>query len=141
MLNLFRSNLFNTRSFLLQTVGVFTEIQILVHQPFKLQSSNGEPRPSSSCKSYPSQAHSVLLFSNFISNFFCLLLLLTGPSRRNLDRCRGSITVSFLGPVGTSDPSEYIAAESQRIPFKASLSKPHEWQDAFKNWPLPPIAG
>jgi len=21
------------------------------------------------------------------------------------------------------------------------LTKPHEWQDAFKNWPLPPIAG
>jgi hypothetical protein len=47
----------------------------------------------------------------------------------------------FLGPVGISDPSEFIAAESQRIPFKTSLSKHHEWQDAFKNWPLPPIAG
>jgi hypothetical protein len=47
----------------------------------------------------------------------------------------------FLGPVGTSDPSKFIAAESQRIPLKAALSKPHEWQDAFKNWPLPPIAG
>jgi hypothetical protein len=47
----------------------------------------------------------------------------------------------LLGPVGISDPSEFITAESQRIPFKASLSKPHEWQDAFKNWPLPPIAG
>jgi hypothetical protein len=47
----------------------------------------------------------------------------------------------FLGPVGISDPYEFIAAESQRIPFKTSLSKPREWQDAFKNWPLPPIAG
>jgi hypothetical protein len=47
----------------------------------------------------------------------------------------------FLGPVGISDPSEFIAAKSRRIPFKAALSKPHEWQDAFKNWPLPPIAG
>jgi hypothetical protein len=47
----------------------------------------------------------------------------------------------FLGPVGISDPSKFIAAESQRIPFKTSLSKPHEWQDTFKNWPLPPIAG
>jgi hypothetical protein len=27
----------------------------------------------------------------------------------------------FLGPVGISDPSEFIAAESQRIPFKTSL--------------------
>jgi hypothetical protein len=47
----------------------------------------------------------------------------------------------FLGLVEISDPSEFIAAESQRIPFRTSLSKPHEWQDAFKNWPLPPIAG
>jgi hypothetical protein len=47
----------------------------------------------------------------------------------------------FLGPVGISYPSEFIEAESQRIPFKAALSKPHEWQDAFKNCPLPPIAG
>jgi hypothetical protein len=43
--------------------------------------------------------------------------------------------------VGTSDPCEFIAAESQRIPFKAALSRPPLWQDAFKNWPLPPIAG
>jgi hypothetical protein len=47
----------------------------------------------------------------------------------------------FLGPIGASDPSEFIPAESHRIPFKTSLSKPHEWQDSFKNWPLPPIAG
>jgi hypothetical protein len=43
--------------------------------------------------------------------------------------------------VGTPDPREFIVAESQRIPFKAALSKPSLWQDAFKNWPLPPIAG
>jgi hypothetical protein len=43
--------------------------------------------------------------------------------------------------VGISDPCEFIAAKSQRIPFKAALSKPSLWQDAFKNWPLPPIAG
>jgi hypothetical protein len=47
----------------------------------------------------------------------------------------------FLGPVGTSDPLEFIEAESQRIPFKAALSRPHEWKDTFKNWPLPPVAG
>jgi hypothetical protein len=45
----------------------------------------------------------------------------------------------FLGPVGTSDPLEFIEAESNRIPFKSALSRPHEWQDAFKNWPLPPL--
>jgi hypothetical protein len=49
-------------------------------------------------------------------------------------------TFYFLEPVGISDPSEFIAAESQRVPFKTSLSKPHELHDAFKNWPLPPIA-
>jgi hypothetical protein len=43
--------------------------------------------------------------------------------------------------VRTSDPLEFIEAESPRIPFKAALSKPHEWQDAFRDWPLPPIAG
>jgi hypothetical protein len=48
-------------------------------------------------------------------------------------------TSYFLGPVGISDPSEFIAAESQRIPFKTSLTKPHEWQDTFKNWPLPQL--
>jgi hypothetical protein len=50
-------------------------------------------------------------------------------------------TSYFLGPVGTSDPREFIAAESRRIPFKAALSGPPLWQDAFKNWPSPPIAG
>jgi hypothetical protein len=43
--------------------------------------------------------------------------------------------------VGVSDPREFIAVESQRIPFKAALTEPSLWQDAFKNWPLPPIAG
>jgi hypothetical protein len=43
--------------------------------------------------------------------------------------------------VGTSDPLEFIEAESQTIPFKVALSRPHEWQDTFKDWPLPPIAG
>jgi hypothetical protein len=72
MLNVSRPNPFNTRSFLLQTVGVFAQIQTLVHQSFKLKYSNGEPRPGSSGKSHPPQAHSVLLFSNFILNFFLL---------------------------------------------------------------------
>jgi hypothetical protein len=76
MLNVLKLNLFNTRSFLLQTVGVFAQIQTLVHQPLKLQSSNGEPRPGSSGKSHPPQAHSVLLFSNFILNFLLPSLVL-----------------------------------------------------------------
>jgi hypothetical protein len=47
----------------------------------------------------------------------------------------------LLGPVGISDPFEFIAAESQRIPFETSLTKAHKWQDTFKNWHVPPIAG
>jgi hypothetical protein len=47
----------------------------------------------------------------------------------------------FLRPVRISDPLEFIEVESNRIPFKSALSRPHAWQDAFKNWPLPPIAG
>jgi hypothetical protein len=69
MLNVPRPNPFNTRSYLLQTVAAFAQIQTLVHQLFKLQSSNGEPRPSSSGKSYPPQADLELPFSNLISNF------------------------------------------------------------------------
>jgi hypothetical protein len=71
MLNVSRPNLFNTRSFL-QTIGIFTQIQTLVHQSFKLKSSNGEPRPGSSGKSHPPQAHSVLLFLKFHPKFFLL---------------------------------------------------------------------
>jgi hypothetical protein len=58
-----------------------------------------------------------------------------------LIRTEANSTSCFLGPVGNPDPREFIAAESQRIPFKAALSGPPLWQDAFKNWPLPPIAG
>jgi hypothetical protein len=47
----------------------------------------------------------------------------------------------FLRPVGISNPLEFIEDESNRIPFKSALSRPYAWQGAFKNWPLPPIAG
>jgi hypothetical protein len=50
-----------------------------------------------------------------------------------LIRTEANSTSYFLGPVGVSDPREFIAAESQRIPFKAALTKPPLWQDAFKN--------
>jgi hypothetical protein len=73
MLNVLKPNPFNTRSFLLRTIGVFTQIQTPVQQPFKLQSSNGEPRPSSSGKSHPPQAHSVFIFLNLILNFYFAL--------------------------------------------------------------------
>jgi hypothetical protein len=66
---------------------------------------------------------------------------LIGSSHQNLDSVEEQAVSYFLGPVGVFDPSEFIAAESQRIPFKISLTKPHEWQDTLKNWPLPPIVG
>jgi hypothetical protein len=79
-----------------QTVGMFTQIQTLVHQSFELKSSNGRPRPGPSGKSHPPKAHSVLPFSNSILDFsFCLLLFLIGSSRRNFDSRRGPITILF----------------------------------------------
>jgi hypothetical protein len=68
-------------------------------------------------------------------------LSLRSFSTELLIRTEADSTSYFLGPVGVSDPREFIAAESQRIPFKAALTKPPLWQDAFKNWPLPPIVG
>jgi hypothetical protein len=47
----------------------------------------------------------------------------------------------FLSLVEIPDPLEFIEAESNRVPFKSAFVRPHAWQDAFKNWPLPPIAG
>jgi hypothetical protein len=128
MLNVSRLNPFNTRSFLLQTVGVFAQIQTLVHQSFKLKSSNGEPRPGSSGKYHPPQTHSVLLFSNFILNFSsCPILFLIALAAETLIPVEDQSPSYFLGPVGISNPTEFIAAESQRIPLKAALLKPHEW--------------
>jgi hypothetical protein len=75
MLNVSRPNPFNTRSFLLQTYGVFAQIQTLVHQSFRLKSSNGELRLGSSGKSHPPQVHSILLFPEFHLGFFLLPFL------------------------------------------------------------------
>jgi hypothetical protein len=47
----------------------------------------------------------------------------------------------FLDPVGILDPLEFIEAESNRVPLKSALVRPHAWKDAFKNWLLSPIAG
>jgi hypothetical protein len=44
-----------------------------------------------------------------------------------LIRTETNSTSYFLGPVGTSNPREFIAVESQRIPFKAALSGPPLW--------------
>jgi hypothetical protein len=86
------------------------------------KSSNGEPRPGSSGKSHPLKAHSVLLFSNFISNFFsCPLLLLIGSSRQNLDSRRGPNHHLI-----SSSPWESPTLLSSLQPnLRGSLSKQH----------------
>jgi hypothetical protein len=72
---------------------------------------------------------------------FRFRFFLQEPSTELLIRTGANSRSYYLGPVGNSDPQDFIAAESQRIPFKAAPSPPPRWQDAFKNWPLPPIAG
>jgi hypothetical protein len=73
--------------------------------------------------------------------FYLRFALLQEPYTELLISTEANSRSYYLGPVGNSDPGNFIAAESQRIPFKAAVSPPPRWQDAFKNWPLPPIAG
>jgi hypothetical protein len=121
MLYISRTNPFNTRPFLLQTVGVFAQIQTLVYQSFKLKYSNGEPRPGSLGKSHPPKAQSVLLFSNFISGFFsCPFLFLIGSSRWNLDSYWGPITILFHWARGNRRPFWVHSSRISKDPFQGS---------------------
>jgi hypothetical protein len=70
MLNVSELNLFNTRSFLLQSVGVFAQIQNLVHQSLKLKSSNGGPRSSPPGKYHPLRLIQYYLFDFHLRFFF-----------------------------------------------------------------------
>jgi hypothetical protein len=72
MLNVPRLNPFNTRSFLRQIVGAFAQIQTLVHQLFKPQSSNGELGPSSSGKILSSSSSFGITFLESHLKFFLL---------------------------------------------------------------------
>jgi hypothetical protein len=74
MLNVFEINRFNTRSFLLQSIGVFAQIQTLVHQSLKLKSSNGGPRPSSQINLIPLRSIRYYFF-DFHLRFFPLPFL------------------------------------------------------------------
>jgi hypothetical protein len=121
VLNVSRSNPFNTRSFLLQTVRVFAQIQTLVHQSFRLKSSNGEPRSGSSGKSHPPQTHSVLLFPNFISDSSSYpFLFLIGSSRRNFDSHQGPITILFPRARGNLRPFRVHCSRISEDPFQGS---------------------
>jgi hypothetical protein len=106
----------------------------------QVQIPNGRSKSSCSGKFHPRKLHSALSFW-FLPQISPPPFSQQELSTELLIRIEANSTSYFLGPVGISDPREFIAAESQRIPFKAALSKPSLWQDAFKNWPLPPIAG
>jgi hypothetical protein len=137
IVNVFKFNLFNTYSLSPQSIGASVQIQTLGHLFPKLrwQVKIKLLRQIPSCK-----LHSALTF-RLLPEISFPPSLQQELSTELLIRTEANSTSYFLGPVGISDPREFIAAETQRIPFKAALSKPSLWQDAFKNWPLPPIAG
>ena len=46
----------------------------------------------------------------------------------------------FLGPMGDSDPSDFIRQETNQIPFKQSMVDLSSWtiKTLFRNWPKMP---
>nr|CAE03720.2 OSJNBa0021F22.14 [Oryza sativa Japonica Group] len=41
----------------------------------------------------------------------------------------------FLGPIGNLDPTEFIIAETNRIPFRLANPNLGHWKNTFKSWP------
>nr|AAX96870.1 hypothetical protein LOC_Os11g15070 [Oryza sativa Japonica Group]ABA92510.1 hypothetical protein LOC_Os11g15070 [Oryza sativa Japonica Group] len=41
----------------------------------------------------------------------------------------------FLGPIGNLDPTEFISAETNRIPFRLANQNLGHWKNTFKSWP------
>nr|ABA91226.1 hypothetical protein LOC_Os11g02910 [Oryza sativa Japonica Group] len=41
----------------------------------------------------------------------------------------------FLGPIGNPDPTEFIIAETNRIPFRLANPNLGHWKNTFKSWP------
>jgi hypothetical protein len=104
------------------TIGIFAQIQTLLHQSLELKSSNGGPRPGSPGKSHPPKAHSVLPFSNSILQFsFCLFLFLIGSSHRNFDSRRGLITILFPRARGNFRPFWVHWSRISEDPFQSSF--------------------
>jgi hypothetical protein len=71
--------------------------------------------------------HPPVSFIRHLGFQFCLRFrfrLPQEPSTELLIRTGANSRSYYLGPVGNSDPQDFIAAESQRIPFKAALSPP-----------------
>jgi ubiquinone/menaquinone biosynthesis C-methylase UbiE len=43
--------------------------------------------------------------------------------------------IFFLGPMGNSDPIEFINQETNQIPFKDSIIDSNAWKNTFRTWP------
>ena len=41
----------------------------------------------------------------------------------------------FLGPMGNPDPTDFINAETNRIPFKNTQVASSDWANSFRSWP------
>ena len=41
----------------------------------------------------------------------------------------------FLGPMGSEDPSDFINAETNRVPYKTATIDLKIWKNAFRSWP------
>nr|BAX25153.1 aminotransferase-like [Oryza meyeriana var. granulata] len=41
----------------------------------------------------------------------------------------------YHGPMGSEDPTDFICAETQRIPFKNSAMRVSDWTNSFRSWP------
>jgi hypothetical protein len=137
--NAFKLNLFNTYSLSSQSIGASVQIQTLRHLFPKLKSSMAGQNQAAQVNSI-----SISFIRHYLFHFYLRFLPRLSQQELSTDlliRIEANSSSYFLGLVGISDPYEFIAAKSQRIPFKAALSKPSLWQDAFKNWPLSPIAG
>jgi hypothetical protein len=137
--NVFKLNPFNTYSLSSQSIGASIQIQTLGHLFPKLKSPMAVQSQAAPVNSIP-----ISFIRHYLFDFYLRFLPLLSQQEHSTElliRTESNSSSYFLGPVGIPDPREFIAAESQRIPFKAALSKPSLWQDAFKNWPLPPIAG
>jgi hypothetical protein len=123
MLNVSELNLFNTGSFLLQTVGVFAQIQTLVHQSLKLKSSMAAQDQAVQVNLIPLRLIRYYFFEFHLRFLFCLFLFLIGSNRRNFDSHRGPITILLPRACGNLWPSRVHWSRISETPFQSSFVK------------------
>jgi hypothetical protein len=86
MLDVSELNLFNTCSFLLQSVGVFAQIQTLVHHPSSSNLQMADQDQVLQVNLIPLRPIRYYFSSiSILDFFFCLLLFLIGSSRRDFN--------------------------------------------------------